>query len=190
MPSSTTSWSPSAATWSGSHRDATTVPAATPSCSGSSSPTRASTSSTGCSSTTRLRTAKRRRLQGRAPRQGGPQHLDRRRPHPGRRGRHRAPTRSTATCSSPTEHAPTRCRTSRSRPARSSAPATPARPAASTTSSCSTCSRAGSPRRRPAGWSSAASSPTSSVGSASRRSQERLNAAIEAELAPRRGGGA
>ncbi len=46
---------------------------------------------------------------------------------------------------------PTRCRISRSRPARSAAPATPVRPVASTTSSCSTCAAAASPRSRHAG---------------------------------------
>jgi Fe-S cluster assembly protein SufD len=54
---------------------------------------------------------------------------------------------------------PTRCPTSRSRPARSSAPGTPAPPGASTTSSCSTCRPAGSRRTRRAAWSCAGSSP-------------------------------
>ena len=101
-----------------------------------------------------------RHLQGRAAGRGRAHRLDRRRADPRRRPRAPTPTSSTATWCSPTAPAPTRCRTWRSRPARSSAPATPAPPAASTTSSCSTCSPAASRRTRPAGWSSAASSPT------------------------------
>ena len=86
--------------------------------------------------------------------------LDRRRADPRRRRSAPTPTRSTATWCSPTARAPTRCRTSRSRPARSSAPGTPAPPVGSTTSSCSTCSRAASrPTRRAGSW-CAASSPT------------------------------
>ncbi len=67
---------------------------------------------------------------------------------------------------SATAPGPTRCRTWRSRPARSWAPATPRRPAGSTTSRCSTCRPAASPRTRPGGWWSAGSSTTSSARSA------------------------
>ena len=107
-----------------------------------------------------------RRVQGRP---AGPERAHRlggRRPHPRQRRGHRHLRDSTATSSSRTGRAPTRCRTSRSRPARSSAPATPRRPAASTTSSCSTCSRAASTRTSPAVWWCAGSSPASCSASA------------------------
>jgi len=78
---------------------------------------------------------------------------------------------------------PTRYPTWRSRPARSRAPGTPARPAGSTTSSCSTCGPEAFRRRSRAGWWCAASSTRSSTGSPCRRSRERLEAAVEHELA-------
>ncbi|GAB4002485.1 hypothetical protein GCM10029992_40850 [Glycomyces albus] len=71
------------------------------------------------------------------------------------------PTRSTGTWSCRTGPAPTRCRTSRSRPARSSAPATPRPPAASTRNNCSTCNLVVSLKMRRAAWSSRASSTRS-----------------------------
>ena len=58
--------------------------------------------------------------------------------------------RRTATWCSPTAPAPTRCPTSRSRRARSSAPDTQVPPGDSTTSSCSTCRLAVSRKSRPA----------------------------------------
>ena len=153
----------------------------------STSPTPASTSSTGCSSTTTRRTAAatstyKGALQGEGAhtvwigdvliRAGG-------------RGHRHLRAQPQPACS-PTAPAPTRCRTSRSRPARSSAPGTPAPPAASTTSSCSTCRRAASPRTRPAAWSCAASSPSIiQPDRRARASRSACMAAIEAELAER-----
>ena len=93
------------------------------------------------------------------------------------------PTSSTATWSSPTAPAPTRCRTSRSRPARSSAPGTPRATGRFDDEQLFYLQARGIPEDEARAWSCAASSPTSSSGSASPTVQERLMAAIDAELA-------
>ena len=149
----------------------TTVPAARPSCWASTSPTPASTSSTGCSSTTTRRGPQQRRLQGRAAGPGRPRGVDRRRADPqGRRGH-----RDLREQPQPGAHrrCPRRLRAEprdRDRRDRGRRPRV-APPAGSTTSSCSTCAAAASPRTRRAAWSCTASSPTSSAGSASRTSR-------------------
>ena len=79
--------------------------------------------------------------------------------------------------------APTRCRTWRSRPARSSAPGTPARPGGSTTSSCSTCSPAASRRTSRARLVVRGFFGEVLARIALPELRERLEAAIEAELA-------
>src|ERR1700754_2208686 len=124
-----------------------------------------STWSSGCSSTTRGRTAgptcctRTRCRAGRARRTRTPSGSATWSSAPPRR----APRRSSsiATWCSPSTRAPTRCPTWRSRRARSSEPGTRAPPAVSTTSSCSTCRAAASPRTSRAGWWSAASSARS-----------------------------
>ena len=148
----------------------TPAPAARPSCSACTSPTPASTRSTGCSSTTtspqpqatwptRARCRARARTRcGSATcssaRGRGHRHL-RDEPQPG--PHRRLPGRLGAE---------PRDRDRRDRRRR----ATRRRPAASTTSSCSTCSPAASRRTRPVGWSCAASSPS---WSADRRAGDR-----------------
>ena len=119
---SSTSSSPSAASIVRVNTNAALRRARRPSrSSASTSPTPASTSSTGSSSTTRRRTASRNvDVQGRAAGRRRAHRLGRRRADPGERPRAPTPTSSTATWCSPTAPAPTRCRTSRSRPARSS----------------------------------------------------------------------
>ena len=108
-----------------------------------------------------------RQLQGRAARRGRAHRLGRRRADRPRRRRHRQ-LRAEPQPRAQRGHARRLAsRTSRSRPATSSAPATPARPAASTTSSCSTCSPAASPRTRRAASSCSASSARSCRRSAS-----------------------
>src|ERR1700754_3721915 len=124
-----------------------------------------STWSSGCSSTTRGRTAgptcctRTRCRAGRARRTRTPSGSATWSSAPPRRAPRRSS--STATWCSPSTRAPTRCPTSRSRRARSSEPGRRAPRAVSTTSSCSTCRAAASPRTSHAGWWSAASSARS-----------------------------
>ena len=113
---------------------------------------RAAPGGTGCSSTTTRRTAAaasatRARCPARARARCGSATCSsgRRRPAP-------TPTSTTGTWCSPTGRTPTRCRTWRSSPARSSAPGTPRPAAASTTSTRSTCRPAASRSRRRAAW--------------------------------------
>ena len=104
-----------------------------------------------------------RHLQGRAAGRLGAHRLGRRRADPRRGRRHRDLRAEPQPGPHRRARAPTRCPTWRSRPARSSEPGTRLPPGVSTTSSCSTCRPAASPRTRPAAWSCAASSSTSSA---------------------------